>query len=44
MACSKCGSQMKLVLVQSQDRNFELLTYQCGPCDSAESFLMAVTK
>jgi hypothetical protein len=42
MACSKCGSQMRLVLVQSQDRNFELLTYQCGPCDSGESFLMAV--
>jgi len=41
MACSKCGSQMRLVLVQSQDRNL-LLTYQCGPCDSGESFLMAV--
>jgi hypothetical protein len=39
MACSKCGSQMRLVLVQSHDRNFELLTYQCDPCDSGESFL-----
>ena len=41
MACSKCGGRMRLVLIQPQDRNFELLTYQCGLCDSGESFLMA---
>jgi hypothetical protein len=41
LACTKCGGQMRLVLIQPQDRNFELLTYQCGPCNCCESFLMA---
>jgi hypothetical protein len=34
---------MRLTLVQSQDRNLELLTYQCGPCHSGESFLIRLT-
>ena len=39
MPCLKCGTQMRLALVEPHDRSFELLTYRCQPCDSSESFL-----
>jgi hypothetical protein len=42
MPCLKCGEQMRLALIEPRDRNFDLLSYQCGPCDSCESFLMAI--
>jgi hypothetical protein len=42
MPCLKCGHQMRLTLIEPRDRNFHLLTYQCGRCDSGESFLIAV--
>jgi hypothetical protein len=41
MPCLKCGEQMRLALIEPRDRNFDLLSYQCRPCDSCESFLMA---
>jgi hypothetical protein len=31
-----------MALSRERWSNFELLTYQCVPCDSSESFLMAV--
>jgi hypothetical protein len=41
MPCIKCGERMRLALIEPRDRNFDLLTYQCIPCDSSESFLKA---
>jgi hypothetical protein len=38
--CGKCGQEMRLILVEPRGRKLELLTYQCAPCDSDESFLM----
>jgi hypothetical protein len=39
MPCIKCGRPMRLALIEPRDRQFDLLTYQCAPCDSIESFL-----
>jgi hypothetical protein len=41
MPCIKCGTQMRLALIEPQSQNFNLLTYRCAPCVSEESFLQA---
>jgi hypothetical protein len=33
---------MRLLLIEPQDGSFNLLTYRCGGCASAESFLKAI--
>jgi hypothetical protein len=33
---------MRLLLIEPQDGSFNLLTYHCGGCASAESFLKAI--
>jgi hypothetical protein len=40
--CARCGAQMKLALAEPRGANVEMLTYRCGSCDSAETFLMTV--
>jgi hypothetical protein len=42
MPCIKCGKPMRLALIEPRDQNFDLLTYQCVPCDTGESFLKAM--
>lgn len=42
LPCSKCGEPMRLALIEPRTRNFDLLTYQCIPCDAGESFLKAM--
>jgi hypothetical protein len=42
MPCIKCGTQMRLALIEPRGPNFDLLTYRCVPCDSGESFLKAM--
>ncbi|MGC2809270.1 MAG: hypothetical protein WA303_02710 [Bradyrhizobium sp.] len=39
MPCIKCGDPMRLRLVEPRNQQFDLLTYQCVKCGSAESFL-----
>jgi hypothetical protein len=39
MPCIKCGKPMRLALVEPRDQQFDLMTYQCAPCDIHESFL-----
>jgi hypothetical protein len=33
---------MRLALIEPRGQNFDLLTYQCTPCDAGESFLKAM--
>jgi hypothetical protein len=41
--CLKCGQPMALTLIEPGGRpNFELRTFSCIPCESGESFLMAI--
>jgi hypothetical protein len=41
--CLTCGNAMALTLIEPGGRpNFELRTYACIPCDTGESFLMAI--
>ena len=41
--CLKCGQWMGLTLIEPGGRpNFELRTYACVPCETGESFLMAI--
>ena len=42
MPCIKCGEPMRLALIEPRNQNFDLLTYQCVPCDTGESFLKAM--
>jgi hypothetical protein len=42
MPCMKCGTQMRLALIEPRAPNMDLLTYRCVPCDSGESFLKPV--
>jgi hypothetical protein len=39
MPCIKCGTQMRLTLVEPRDQAFDLLTYRCAACDCSEVFL-----
>jgi hypothetical protein len=39
MPCIKCGTLMRLVLLEPWKPNFDLLNYQCIACDAGESFL-----
>jgi hypothetical protein len=39
MPCMKCGTWMRLALIEPRDRNIGLVTYRCIPCRSEESFL-----
>ena len=41
MPCIKCGVQMRLATIEPRDQVYDLLTYQCAPCKSGESFLKA---
>ena len=41
MPCMKCGAQMRLAVIEPRDQVYDVLTYQCTPCDSGESFLKA---
>ncbi len=41
MPCMKCGTQMRLALIEPRDQVYDVLTYQCTPCNSGESFLNA---
>jgi hypothetical protein len=40
--CTKCGNRMRLMLSEPRNPRFELLTYGCVSCETAESFLMAI--
>ena len=42
IACIKCDNRMRLMLIEPQDRNFNLVTYRCNACASHESFLKAI--
>jgi hypothetical protein len=42
MACIKCSARMKLVSIEPQDGQFNLVTYRCGGCTADESFLKAI--
>jgi hypothetical protein len=42
MPCIKCGKPMRLALIEPRNQHFDLLTYQCVPCDTGESFLKAM--
>jgi hypothetical protein len=42
MPCIKCGKPMRLTLIEPRNLNFDLLTYQCVPCDTGECFLKAM--
>ena len=42
MPCIKCGTQMRLALIEPQGQSFDLLTYRCVPCVSEESFLQVL--
>ena len=35
----KCGAQMRLALIEPRDLVYDVLTYNCTPRDSSESFL-----
>jgi hypothetical protein len=37
----KCGAQMRLAAIEPRDHVYDVLTYQCQPCESGESFLKA---
>jgi hypothetical protein len=37
----RCGAQMRLALIEPRDQVYDVLTYQCTPCNSGESFLKA---
>ncbi|MBR0896569.1 MULTISPECIES: hypothetical protein [Bradyrhizobium] len=41
MPCMKCGTQMRLALIEPRDQVYDVLTYQCTPCNAGESFLNA---
>ena len=41
MPCMRCGGQMRLALIEPRDQVYDVLTYQCTPCNSGESFLKA---
>lgn len=40
MPCIKCGTEMRLALVEPRDPSFDLLTYRCITCEVSECFLM----
>lgn len=42
MPCAKCGHPMRLILTEPRSARFELMTYRCIYCETAESFLMAI--
>ena len=42
LSCINCNNRMRLILIEPQDRNFNLLTYRCMACGSHESFLKAI--
>jgi hypothetical protein len=42
MPCAQCGHQMRLELSEPRSPKFELMTYRCFSCATAESFLMAI--
>ena len=41
LPCPRCGQPMKLTLIEPKGRHTELRTYECAPCDTGNSFLMA---
>jgi hypothetical protein len=42
LPCAICSGPMKLTLIEPSGPNVELRTYECAPCDSGASFLMAI--
>jgi hypothetical protein len=42
MSCMKCSQQMKLMLIEPREGDFNLLTYHCLGCASDESFLKSI--
>ena len=42
LPCINCNNRMRLILIEPQDRHFNLLTYRCMACGSHESFLKAI--
>jgi transposase-like protein len=40
--CTRCGSQMRLVLIEPRTAKLEQRTYFCTPCESGESFLLTI--
>lgn len=42
--CLNCNGPMKLALIEPANPRFELRTYECIPCGTTESFLMAIRK
>src|SRR5437868_15453227 len=42
MPCTKCSSQMRLILSEPQSKKFDLATYRRIACQEVESFLMAI--
>jgi hypothetical protein len=39
--CSRCGLQMRLVLIEPRTAKLEQRTYFCASCEDGESFLLA---
>ncbi len=37
--CITCGMQMMLILIETRDPNYDVLTYRCVACDVSECFL-----
>jgi hypothetical protein len=42
MPCIRCGEPMRLALIEPRNQNFDLVIYQCVPCNAGESFLKAL--
>jgi hypothetical protein len=42
MSCIKCSERMKLILIEPQGGDFNLVSYRCTGCSADESFLKAI--
>ena len=42
MPCTNCGDRMRLILLEPRSSRFDLITYGCVSCETAESFLIAI--
>jgi hypothetical protein len=44
IVCLVCLGAMRLITIEPGGPNFELRNYSCPQCESAESFLMAISQ
>ena len=42
MSCIRCSERMKLILIEPQGGDFNLVSYRCMGCSADESFLKAI--